>query len=194
MRHSKHHNQLGRKKEHRAALMANLAAALLTHGRIKTTLPKAKALRPFVEKIITMAKKAKQSPERALAYRRLAVSRVRNGEAVATLFNKRADEFLNRPGGYTRIYKLGTRLGDAAEMAIIQLIPAADTGYEKKGKAQRKTAKVADAAPVQEEGVVEVAEAPVAESPASEAPVAETAAAGEPPAEAPVAEAEKKES
>ncbi|MCD8481778.1 MAG: 50S ribosomal protein L17 [Verrucomicrobia bacterium] len=140
MRHLKHRHQLGRKKEHRSALMSNLAAALLTHGRIKTTLPKAKALRPFVEKIITLAKKAQTAtPERALAYRRLAIARVRDTEAVATLFNKRATEFVDRNGGYTRIYKLGVRVGDAAEMAVIQLIPAADEGYAKKGRSTRKT-------------------------------------------------------
>ncbi|MCD8481831.1 MAG: 50S ribosomal protein L17, partial [Verrucomicrobia bacterium] len=128
-------------------------------------------MRPFVEKIITLAKKAKQSPERALSYRRLAISRVRNVDAIATLFNKRADEFVDRPGGYTRIYKLGTRIGDAAEMAIIQLIPAADTGYEKKGKAQsRKSVKAEAEAPAAAEEVVEahnnvaVEEAPAAET------------------------------
>ena len=108
MRHLKHRFQLGRKKEHRAALMSNMGAALLRHGRIQTTLPKAKALRPFIEKIITMAKKAEgASPEKALHYRRLALSRVRDVDAVATLFNERAPAFTNRTGGYTRIYKLG---------------------------------------------------------------------------------------
>ena len=90
MRHRKHRHQLGRKKEHRAALMANLTAALLKHDRIQTTLPKAKALRPVVEKIITLAKKAHgASPERALAYRRLAIARVRNQEAEALLFREK---------------------------------------------------------------------------------------------------------
>ena len=105
--------------------MSNLGAALLRHGRIQTTLPKAKALRPFIEKIITLAKKAEgASPERALHYRRLALARVRDKDAIATLFNERASAFTQRSGGYTRIYKLGTRIGDAAEMAVIQLIPA----------------------------------------------------------------------
>jgi len=108
MRHCKHRYQLGVKKEHRIALMANLAAALFIHNRIQTTLPKAKALRPFAEKVITLAKKAAQTDDKAkkLHYFRLALSKVRNEEAVAVLFTKRAQEFLNRNGGYTRIYKL----------------------------------------------------------------------------------------
>lgn len=144
MRHLKHRFQLGRKKEHRIALMSNLAASLLRHGRIQTTLPKAKALRPFVEKIITLAKKAENAaPERALHYRRVALSRVRDKEAVALLFNERSSSFTDRPGGYTRIYKLGTRLGDGAEMAVIQLIPADDEGYGKKSRKKRPAQKKA---------------------------------------------------
>ncbi|KAF0093854.1 MAG: large subunit ribosomal protein L17 [Puniceicoccaceae bacterium 5H] len=128
--------------------MANLAAALIKHGKIQTTLPKAKALRPFVERIISMAKRAKNAPtpERALYLRRLAVSRVRDNEAIAILFNEKVEEFLNREGGYTRIYKLGNRRGDAAEMALIQLIPADDEGYSKsrkKGSAKPKAVKAA---------------------------------------------------
>jgi large subunit ribosomal protein L17 len=135
MRHLKHRFQLGRKKEHRAALMANLGAALLRHGRIQTTLPKAKALRPFIEKVITLARKAQNaSPEKALHYRRLAQSRIRDREALGLLFNDRVSTFTDRNGGYTRIYKLGNRIGDAAEMAVIQLIPGEDEGYPKKGR------------------------------------------------------------
>jgi large subunit ribosomal protein L17 len=176
MRHLKHRHQLGRKKEHRTALMANMAAALLKHDRIKTTLPKAKALRPFVEKIITLAKKAEgASPERALAYRRLAIARVRDKDAVAVLFREKVAEFTERSGGYTRIYKLGTRIGDAAEMAVIQLVPGSDEGYGKKGRPAKK--KKAKAAPVEtEEEVVE-------EAPAEEVAVADEAPADEAPAE-----------
>lgn len=144
MRHLKHRHQLGRTKEHRAALMANLASALITHGRIRTTLAKAKALRPFVEKIITMAVKAEgSSPERALHLRRMAVSRIRDRRAVQVLFNEKVSEFKDRPGGYTRIYKLGNRIGDAAEMAVIQLIPGSDTGYDKRRASSKKAAAVA---------------------------------------------------
>jgi len=173
MRHLKHRHQLGRKKEHRAALMANMAAALLKNDRIKTTLPKAKALRPFVEKIITLAKKAQgATPERALAYRRLAIARVRDKDAVAVLFNEKVTEFVDRSGGYTRIYKLGARVGDAAEMAVIQLIPASDEGYAKKKSRPAKKTEAAPA-PVAEEAAPEATseEAPsavaVEESPAA---------------------------
>lgn len=138
MRHQKHRFQLGRKKEHRTALMANLGAALLQHGRIRTTLAKAKALRPFIEKIITLAKHAENAPkEKALHLRRLAMSRIRDREAVALLFNERVSSFSDRTGGYTRIYKLGSRIGDGAEMAVIQLIPAEDEGYARRRKGSR---------------------------------------------------------
>ena len=123
MRHRKHSNQLGVKKEHREALLANLSTALLTHGRIKTTLKKAKALRPFVEKVITLAKNG------SLHSRRIAISRVRDTDAVHGLFDDKVEQFRDREGGYTRIYKLGTRRGDAAEMALIELIDADDEGY-----------------------------------------------------------------
>ena len=182
MRHLKHRFQLGRKKEHRAALMSNLGAALVRHGRIQTTLPKAKALRPFIEQIITLAKKAQgASPEKALHLRRLALSRLRDKDAVAVLFNERASAFVDRAGGYTRIYKLGNRMGDAAEMAVIQLIPAEDEGYSKTRKSSpAKAAKAAEAPAAEAEQAVAVeAEATAAE----EAPAAE--------AEAP--EGEKKE-
>ena len=141
MRHLKHRFILGRKKEHRVALMSNLAAALLRHGKIQTTLTKAKALRPFVEPVITLAVKALgETPEKALHYRRQAISKVRDKDAVAILFKERAQMFTDRPGGYTRIYKLGTRLGDAAEMAVIQLIPAEDEGYAKRRPSKVKAA------------------------------------------------------
>ena len=134
MRHLKHRHQLGVKKAHRLAKMANLAVAIITHGRIKTTLAKAKALRPFIEKIITMARKAKKAePARAVYLRRLAISRIRDKVAVKTLFNEKVDQFANRNGGYTRIYKLGPRRGDAAEMAIIEFIAADDQGYRSTG-------------------------------------------------------------
>ncbi len=138
MRHQKHRFILGRTKEHRAAVMSNLGAALLRHGRIQTTLTKAKALRPFIEPVITLAKKAQgATPERALHYRRLAIARIRDKAAVALLFKERAAEFARRPGGYTRIYKLGNRASDGAEMAVIQLIPAEDQGHAKQARRSR---------------------------------------------------------
>lgn len=145
MRHRKHSNQLGVKKEHRDALLANLSTALITHGKIKTTLKKAKALRPFVEKVITLAKKG------SLHSRRMALSRVRDTAAVHDLFDEKVEQFRERNGGYTRIYKLGTRRGDAAEMALIELIDADDEGYEKKSKPKSKPKAKKSATPVAEE-------------------------------------------
>lgn len=131
MRHGKHRYILNVKKEHRFALMANLAVALFTHSRIQTTLAKAKALRPFAEKIITLAKKAAATEDKAekLHYRRLAISRIRDEKAVALLFDTKVQEFVNRAGGYIRVYKLVSRRGDASSMGLIELIDASDEGY-----------------------------------------------------------------
>ena len=126
MRHLKHHFQLSVKQEHRKSLMANLASQLFLHEKIKTTLIKAKALRPFSEHIITLAKRAalSEKPEQKLHYRRLAIARIRNEEAVKKLFDETVSQFLKRDGGYTRIYKLMSRVGDGAPMALIQLVEA----------------------------------------------------------------------
>ena len=149
MRHNKHHASLGVTVEHRRAMMSNLAAALITHGRIQTTLTKAKALRPFIEKVITKAKQAaaKTDPKDALHLRRLAHSDVRDETALTLLFNEKHKEFTNRSGGYTRIYKLGQqRLGDAAELALIEFVKADDVGYTKsKGRRSTKGRKSAPA-------------------------------------------------
>ena len=152
MRHNKHHSSLGVTREHRKAMMSNMAASLITHGRIQTTLTKAKALRPFIEKVITKAKQAaaKTDKKDALHLRRLALSDVRDETALTLLFNEKYKEFVNRTGGYTRIYKLGAqRIGDAAELALIEFVKADDPGYKKsKGKkpAKGKKAKAAPAA------------------------------------------------
>jgi len=138
MRHLKHRASLGVTRSHRAAMLSNLAAALITHGRIQTTLAKAKALRPFIEKVITKAKHAAGKSERrdALHLRRLVLADIRDEDAVTLLFNEKHKEFTARAGGYTRIYKLGPqRLGDAAELALIEFVKADDPGYKKsKGK------------------------------------------------------------
>jgi large subunit ribosomal protein L17 len=172
MRHNKHHASLGVTVEHRRAMMSNLAAALITHGRIQTTLTKAKALRPFIEKVITKAKQAaaKKDAKDALHLRRLAHSDVRDETALTLLFNEKHKEFTNRSGGYTRIYKLGQqRLGDAAELALIEFVKADDVGYKKsKGKKAAKGRKAK--APK--------AEAAPAAAPAAEAPPAEGEAKG----------------
>jgi large subunit ribosomal protein L17 len=147
MRHNKHRASLGVTREHRSAMLSNMAASLIEHGKIQTTLVKAKALRPFIEKVITKAKKASVAAEKkdALHLRRMALKDVRNETAIAKLFNETVKEFSKRPGGYTRIYKLGT-LGrnDAAEMAQIEFIKADDPGYK---KAKKPAAAKAEAAP-----------------------------------------------
>ena len=155
MRHNKHHASLGVTREHRKAMLSNMGASLIKHGRIETTLTKAKALRPFIEKVITKAKNAAASGEKkdSIHLRRMALKDIRDEAAVTLLFNEKAAQFAKRPGGYTRIYKLGPqRIGDAAEMAIIELISAEDEGYKKsKGSAKKKGAKkakpAAEAAP-----------------------------------------------
>jgi large subunit ribosomal protein L17 len=148
MRHHKHRHILGVKKEHRSALLANLASSLVLHGRIETTLAKAKALRPFIEKVITQAKRAKLSGNaaQALHLRRLAIAKLRNPEAVKVLFNEKVDAFLNRSGGYTRIYKVGRRLGDGAEQGLIELIAADDAGYGKRKPIEQKESAATEAA------------------------------------------------
>jgi large subunit ribosomal protein L17 len=156
MRHQKHHASLGVTREHRAAMMSNLAAALITHDRIQTTLAKARALRPFIEKVITKAKHAAGKAEKrdAVHLRRLALRDVRDEDAVTLLFNDKYKEFSNRAGGYTRIYKLGPqRLGDAAELALIEFVKADDPGYKKsrgKKSGSKGRRKKADAAPAAE--------------------------------------------
>ena len=173
MRHLKHRHTLGVTSSHRLAMLANMASSLIEHGRIKTTLTKAKALRPFIEKIITLAKKAQSAkPERAIYLRKLAYARLRNQKAVRLLFDDKVNEFLNRPGGYSRIYKLGTRTGDAAEMALIEFIQASDEGYKtssRKGRTKKKkTSATTSAAPSTQEK-----EEPVTKEAEAEKPIVE---------------------
>lgn len=116
MRHGNKNNALGRKKAHRDALLSNLAVSLIEHKRIETTLAKARALRIYVEPLITKSK------EDSTHSRRTVFSLLQNKEATAVLFRDVAPKVASRPGGYTRIIKLGNRLGDAAEMAMIELV------------------------------------------------------------------------
>jgi len=154
MRHLNHHSSLGVTREHRASMLSNLAASLITHGRIQTTLGRARVLRPFIEKVITKAKRAAAQTVKAdaLHLRRLALRDVRDEDAVTLLFNEKYKEFVNRSGGYTRIYKLGPqRISDAAELALIEFVKADDPGYKKskgrkKSKAKAKSAKPTPAA------------------------------------------------
>jgi len=146
MRHRKHNHQLGVKTAHRISLLANLSSSLIENGRIKTTLAKARALRPSIEKAITLAKKAHATDDAAkkVHYRRLAIARLRNKDAVKKLFDELVEQFVNRNGGYTRIYKLALpRLGDAAEMALIEFVEEAPKKKAKKKKAVARKAKPA---------------------------------------------------
>jgi large subunit ribosomal protein L17 len=124
MRHQKSGRKLGRNASHRRAMYRNMAASLLRHETIKTTLPKAKELRRVVEPLITLAKKDGDVVHK----RRLAFARLRDEVAVGKLFNELAPRYKDRPGGYLRILKMGFRPGDAAPMAVVQLLdqPAAD--------------------------------------------------------------------
>lgn len=116
MRHRNRGRKLGRDSAHRQAMFANLACALIKHEQIKTTLPKAKDLRPIVEKLITLGKRG------GLHARRQALARLPEKAMVDKLFAELAERYADRPGGYTRVLKAGFRYGDAAPMAIIELV------------------------------------------------------------------------
>lgn len=141
MRHNVAYRKLGRVTEHRIALLRNQAIALLRHERIETTVPKAKELRPFVERLITIAKRgvaAGDADGKALNARRLVLSELPDRAVVGKLFDTIAPRFAERPGGYTRILRIGFRRGDAAEVAQIELVgseynprAAEDKGDEK---------------------------------------------------------------
>ena len=122
MRHQKSGRRLGRNSSHRKAMYRNLAASLLRHETIKTTLPKAKELRRVVEPLITLARNSDGSKEDAVRRRRLAFSRLRDEAVVGKLFTELGPRFKERPGGYLRILKMGYRPGDSAPMAIVQLL------------------------------------------------------------------------
>ena len=121
MRHRKSGRKLGRNSSHRKAMFRNMAASLFRHETIKTTLPKAKELRRIAEPLITLAK------QDGASRRRLAFSRLRDDAAVGRLFNELGPRFRDRPGGYLRILKTGYRAGDAAPMALVQLLDQPDS-------------------------------------------------------------------
>lgn len=203
MRHGKKFNHLGRTAPHRKAMLSNMASSLISEKRITTTVAKAKALRKFVEPILTRAK------DDTTHSRRVAFSYLNDKESVKTLFDEVATKIGDRPGGYTRILKMGNRLGDNADMCIIELVDYNELMLEEKGAAKTKTrrsrrGKSSGAkAEAKEEVVAEavtteevVAEAEVVEDVAAESTeveevVAEAAVEEEAPAEEP--EAEKKD-
>src|SRR5215212_6031014 len=132
MRHGDKIKNLGRKKAHRDALLSNLACQLITYKRITTTVAKAKALRTYVEPLITKSK------ENTTHQRRIVFSYLQDKEAITELFSTVADKIAGRPGGYTRVIKLGTRPGDAAEKAMIELVDFNDI-YGKEGEKKAGT-------------------------------------------------------
>ena len=161
MRHNKAINHLGRQSGHRKAMLANMASSLILHKRITTTVAKAKALKSYVEPLITKSK------EDTTHNRRVVFSYLKDKEAVSELFRTVAPKVADRPGGYTRVLHTGFRQGDAAEMALIELVDfneaalAAAPKAAAKKSTRRSRAKKAEAAPA--------AEAPMAEAPAEEA-------------------------
>lgn len=194
MRHGKKDNHLGRTHSHREAMLQNLASSLILHKRIETTVAKAKELRKFVEPILTRAK------DDTYQNRRMVFQTLTNKETVKELFGAVADKIASRPGGYTRIIKLGNRLGDNAETCLIELVDfnevliaaAAEkaaattkTRRSRRGSPSRPTAETAPvaaeapSAEVVEETPAAEETAPVAETPVTEAPADETPAAPE---------------
>jgi large subunit ribosomal protein L17 len=163
MRHGDKINNLGRKKAHREALLANLASQLITHKRIVTTLAKAKALRTYVEPLITKTKKS-DDKETIMHQHRVVFSYLQDKAAVKELFTVIGPKIASRPGGYTRILKLGIRPGDNAEKAMIELVDfneiygktaAQAAEPAKKTRRSRATTKKAEAAPAAEATAVE---------------------------------------
>jgi large subunit ribosomal protein L17 len=177
VRHARTGKKLGRDSAHRRALYANLAGALIEHGRIKTTVTKAKAVRPLAEQMITLGRRGD------LHSRRQATSFLRSRDVVHKLFADVAPLFKDRPGGYTRIVKIGPRPGDRAEMAYLELV---DEEYVAKEREARATVVEPEPEPEVEEepAAEEAAEEPVAEEPAAE----ESEPAAEEPEEAARAE------
>ncbi len=158
MKHRIKQRKLNRSSTHRKAMLANMAAALVKHEQIMTTLPKAKELKPYVEKLITLGKQANDNPGRALAKRRQAIAKIGEEAQVAKIFDVLAERYASRPGGYTRIMKAGFRYGDAAPMAVIEFV---DRDVEAKGK---------DSGPVQFDDEAGLPEEPEAEEKQKEKP------------------------
>jgi len=202
MRHGKKVNHLSRTDSHRRAMLANMASSLILHKRITTTLAKAKALRVYVEPIITKSK------DDTTHSRRTVFSYLQNKEVVSMLFRDIAAKVANRPGGYTRILKMGNRLGDNASMALIELVDyneiynSGEAAAEKKttrrrGSKAKKTAETpaAEAAPKAEKEEVKAAEPEASaevEAPVAEAPEVNDAEAKTASEETPAADSEEK--
>ena len=167
MRHGKKINHLGRKTAHRKSMLANMACSLIENKRINTTTAKAKALKQFVEPLITKSKSD------TTQNRRIVFARLRQKEAVAELFRDVSAKIADRPGGYTRVIRLGNRLGDNADMAMIELVDYNETyeaGKKKKSTTRRrKKSTIAKVTTPNLESTVKV-DAPQVESPETESP------------------------
>ncbi|MDR3260494.1 MAG: 50S ribosomal protein L17 [Tannerella sp.] len=149
MRHNKKINHLGRTKAHREAMLANMASSLIKHKRIFTTTAKAKALRKYVEPLITKSKEASKPPEAVVHSRRVVFASLQDKYAVKELFGTVAEKIADRPGGYTRIIKTGARLGDNASMCFIELVDfndnmLKDTSKKAVAKTRRSRKKSSD--------------------------------------------------
>lgn len=164
MRHQKKTVKLGRKAEHRKALLANQVCSLIEHQRIKTTLAKAKAVRPLAEKMVTLGKNG------SIHARRTAFSTLRHKDAVKKLFDEIAPRSTERNGGYTRIVRLGQRKSDSASMAFIEWVDAAVVVEEKPAEEKKAKKKEAKAEPKQKETKREEPKAKEKEAPAAEEP------------------------
>jgi len=187
MRHGRKVNHLGRKTAHRQALLSNLASSLILHKRISTTVAKAKALRKYVEPLLTKSK------EDTTHSRRTAFSYLQNKESVQTLFGEVASKIADRPGGYTRIIKLAdTRLGDNAEMCFIELVDF-NTLYTKEGAAKKTRTRRGRRSKKEEGAETAEAASATAEAPADEAKKEKTAKKA-PKAEKPAADKKKPDS
>jgi len=183
MRHGKKFNKLGRKTQHRRQMLANMATSLIMHKRIKTTLAKAKALRLYVEPLLTKSK------EDTTHSRRVVFSYLQDKHAITELFREISQKIADRPGGYTRILKVGKRIGDNADMALIELVDYNEGMLKDKKVAKAKTTRRAggtrkkadETAPKAEKAVVETPVEETVEAPTEE--VVETPVVEETPTE-----------
>lgn len=162
MRHGKKFNHLGRTASHRAALLSNMASSLILHKRIETTVAKAKELRKYVEPLITKSK------DDSTNNRRVVFAYLQNKESVKELFGIVSEKVANRPGGYTRIIKLGNRLGDNAEICFIELVDFNETMLAASAEKAGKTRRSRRGGAKKEEGTEAIAATPVAEAPSAE--------------------------
>ncbi len=193
MRHGKKFNHLGRKTAHRSAMLSNMASSLIMHKRINTTVAKAKALKKFIEPLLTKSKTDDTNS------RRVVFSYLQDKESVTELFNTVAEKIATRPGGYTRIIKTGARLGDNAEMCMMELVDFNELllGDESAGKAKTRRSRRGGSKPKTEtpkaEATAEVKEEVVAEESVEEVKAEEVVEAKAEETEAPKAEESKEE-